>query len=318
MKPTLTRRKRLPSLIIGISMIILGFASLFFSVSMGILAAIAWILLAVALLMVGSLILIIRYAMGPIFTPPSEVAEAHHDAPSSPPASTPRPEQSIDTSTHSEVSIDPDRVFQRQEEFDFPGRFYPIEEEASDELAPPTVTPTLVKPPAKRHPTSYIVLDIETTGLSPKVDSIIEFGAIKVEDGKETDSLQTFINPGRPVPQRITEITGITDADLISAPDLLSVIHVIYSFIGDLPVVAHNAFFDLGFLRQAYAKAGLSADFQVIDTLSLSRAVFPNAPNYKLNTLIDYLRLDGEQEHRALSDVRYTNQVYLRCLSAGK
>lgn len=296
------RKKRLPSLIIGILTIGLGIISLFLSASADILSAIGYILLSVVLLMVGSIILIIRYFTAPAPTSPPSKSEK-----------TPlsfRPSPAI-TKLHSEYSavkkrsdlpepsINLDRIFRHQVEFDFPSRYYPTSRSSSTS-----------------RPNSYVVLDVETTGLSPEMDSIIEFGAIRIENGHEVDCFTTYINPGCPIPQRITQITGITEADVASAPNLQTTIQTIASFIGDSTIVAHNASFDLAFLRRAYIAAGLPAKFDTIDTLRLARTAFPDAPNYKLSTLIDYLHLGGTQSHRALSDVRYTNLIYQACLSA--
>lgn len=162
-------------------------------------------------------------------------------------------------------------------------------------------------------PPCYVVLDIETTGLSPQEDHIIEFGAIKVKNGQEIDCFTTFINPGCPIPRRITQITGITDADVAHAPDLAAAVTAISAFIGTLPVVAHNASFDLQFLCHAYQEVQMKPQFRYIDTLVLAKYAFPYAPNHKLSTLIDYLGIDGVQVHRALSDVRFTNQLFLAC-----
>ena len=272
------RKKRLSSLIIGILAIVLGIIFLILSASANTLSAIGYILLSAVLLMGGSIILIIRYFTAPI--------------PAAPP---PKPEKTVSS-------------FQSP-----PVRDRPVPKEAVVHVDPRAACSEGLQLPLS----SYIVLDIETTGLSPERDFIIEFGAIKVENGEETASFQTFIDPGCPIPRRITEITGITDADLAGAPSLLPAIHMISDFIGDVPIVAHNASFDLGFLRQAYAAAGLPVRFDVIDTLRLARKAFPDAPNHKLATLIDFLHLGGSQAHRALSDVRYTDLVYRACLNAG-
>ena len=271
------KKKRLPSLIIGILTIGLGIISLFLSISADILSSIGYILLSVVLLMVGSIILIIRYFMAPIpAAPPTKPEKTGSSSQSPLVTARPVPKGTV-------VRVDPRAVCSKSPQL-------PL--------------------------SSYIVLDVETTGLSPERDHIIEFGAIKVENGEEIASFQTFIDPGCPVPRRITEITGITNADLAGAPSLLPAIHMISDFIGDVPIVAHNASFDLGFLRNAYAAAGLPVRFDVIDTLRLARASFPDAPNHKLSTLIDYLHLGGTQSHRALSDVHYTNLIYQACMNA--
>ena len=170
-----------------------------------------------------------------------------------------------------------------------------------------------INDPLAGHPQCYIVLDVETTGLSPESDDIIEFGAIKIENGQETDCFNTFIDPGYPIPPYITQITGITDTDVAGSPDLLTAIRDIAAFISDFPIVAHNATFDLRFLFRAYQKAGLQTNFHYIDTLTLARHAFPELPSHRLSILINYLGINGTQEHRALSDVRFSYQIFCAC-----
>lgn len=213
------------------------------------------------------------------------------------------------------LDINRTRIQRLQEDFNFPGQHFKKEE---DRLIPAKGLSSVPNPEFKTssHPAyseRYIVLDVETTGLSTEFDDIIEFGAIRVENGQETDCFNTLIDPGYPIPPYITQLTGITDADIAGAPDLSTAIQDIAAFIGDLPVVAHNATFDLRFLLHAYQKANLHANFHYFDTLTLSKHAFPNAPNHKLSTLISYLGIDGEQEHRALSDVRFTYQIFCAC-----
>ena len=208
---------------------------------------------------------------------------------------------------HSDINWD--RLQQLQAEFDFPNqRVQEVEERCI-----PAEGPSLPIAAVSTCPQCYVVLDVETTGLSPEYDHIIEFGAIKVENGEETDYFSTFIDPGYSIPPYITQITGSTDADVADAPDLFTAMQGIAAFLGDLPIVAHNATFDLRFLYHAYQQAHLQANFRYIDTLTLARHAFPDAPNHKLSTLIDYLGIDGVQEHRALSDVRFTNQIFRKC-----
>ena len=162
-------------------------------------------------------------------------------------------------------------------------------------------------------PFDYVVLDFETTGLSPKQDKIIEIGMIKVIKGELVDSFASFVNPQSKIPARITDITGITDDDVQDAPTDIEIAPVIHQFIGELPIIAHNASFDIGFLESLYRAAGLGAKLCYVDTLRLAREAFPDAPNHKLSTLADMLDL-GEQEHRAASDVNLTNSLFLSCL----
>ena len=207
-----------------------------------------------------------------------------------------------------------ERIQRLQEEFDFPNQRLINEE---DTCLPSEIPPSALdcKPSdfLTSCPQCYIVLDVETTGLSPESDDIIEFGAIKIENGQETDCFNTFIDPGYPIPPYITQITGITDTDVAGSPDLLTAIKDIAAFISDFPIVAHNATFDLRFLFCAYQKAGMQTNFHYIDTLTLARHAFPELPSHRLSILIDYLGINGTQEHRALSDVRFTYQIFCAC-----
>lgn len=160
----------------------------------------------------------------------------------------------------------------------------------------------------------YVVLDVETTGFSPKDDRIIEIAAVKCSNDQIIDKLQLFVNPEKPLPDKITNITGITEADLCGAPIFADVAESLISFIDDLPVVAHNARFDAEFIDAALERCGLVYAFECIDTLSMSRDAFPRFENYKLSTLIDALELSDEpQKHRAMSDVEATHRLYIKC-----
>ncbi|WP_455580668.1 exonuclease domain-containing protein [Dysosmobacter sp.] len=160
----------------------------------------------------------------------------------------------------------------------------------------------------------FVVLDFETTGLSPTSDTIIEVAALKVLGGNVADTFSTLINPDRQILPRITQITGITNGMVKNAPFLRDVIAPLHDFLGDLVLVAHNAPFDIGFLKAAYYDAGISAKIQYVDTVKVARASFPNMPNYKLSTLIQELGISDTQSHRALSDVQQTYELLLKCL----
>lgn len=161
----------------------------------------------------------------------------------------------------------------------------------------------------------YIVIDLETTGLSKFEDSIIEIGMVRYSVDSQTKTFSTYINPEKPIPKRITEISGITDGDVLNAPVITEVLADILEFIGTTPLVAHNAEFDIGFLCEALRRKGIPFTFDYVDTLELARKAFPAAPNHKLNTLVEYLSIEGaaSQEHRALSDALLTNELFLRC-----
>ena len=163
---------------------------------------------------------------------------------------------------------------------------------------------------------AYYVLDIETTGFSPKKDEMIEVAAIKVVNGRIADSFETFINPGRHIPKRITDLTGISDSDVCDAPDCDTVIMQLARFLSDsYPIVGHNIRFDLSFIGAALHCVGIRPEFRYIDTLTLSQRVFPNLMNYQLDTLISYLRLANHaQMHRAMDDVIVTYNLFLACM----
>ena len=160
----------------------------------------------------------------------------------------------------------------------------------------------------------YIVIDVETTGLSPDDDRIIEVAAVKCENDIIVDSFHSLINPGRRIPSNVTKLTGIKNADVAGAPDMDTVAPELSEFIDNLPLVAHNANFDIKFIANAFKRAGVSKGMLYIDTLVLARNAFPDMPNHKLSTLINELGLlDHEQEHRAMSDVEATQRLYTAC-----
>lgn len=163
----------------------------------------------------------------------------------------------------------------------------------------------------------YYVLDTETTGFSPKKDEMIEVAAIKVVDGRIADSFETFINPGRHIPKRITDLTGISDSDVCDAPDCDTVAVELDRFLSEpYPVVGHNIAFDLRFIQAAFERVGLDYDFEQMDTCKLARQAFPYFLDYKLNTLIEGLNLaNHEQMHRAMDDVIVTNNLFILCLN---
>ncbi len=160
---------------------------------------------------------------------------------------------------------------------------------------------------------SYVAFDVETTGLSPQSDKIIEIGAVKYTDGREISRFQALINPGFPISAYISELTGITNAELHNAPDISSVLPEFLSFLGNCPVAAHNAPFDKSFLEKACSGAGISLVNSFYDTLTLSREIFPGLSSYKLQDLIHTFDLDGGTAHRALFDACAAAQLFELC-----
>lgn len=167
----------------------------------------------------------------------------------------------------------------------------------------------------------WIVLDTETTGLSSFEDRIIEVAAVRYKNGQPMDQFVSLVNPGMPLDPEITRLTGITDRELKKAPAFAEIAPKVRDFIGELPVVAHNAVFDVDFIITECARAGVKIDIKYINTVRMAKWCLPPQPDYKLATLIEtFGLLDHAQEHRALSDVEACENLYMLCRSkkAGK
>ncbi|GGI07247.1 DEDD exonuclease domain-containing protein [Egicoccus halophilus] len=158
---------------------------------------------------------------------------------------------------------------------------------------------------------TFVVLDLETTGLQPGHDRITEVGAVKVRGGEVLGELRTFVRPDRPIPPAVTAVTGITDAMVRDAPSVATVVPVLREFLGSAVFVAHNARFDLSFLRAAWAVTGAGElDPVVVDTARLARRLLADeVRNCRLETLARHLRARTLPEHRALADARATVDV---------
>jgi DNA polymerase-3 subunit epsilon len=159
---------------------------------------------------------------------------------------------------------------------------------------------------------TFVVVDLETTGGSPDSCGITEIGAVKVRGGEVLGEFQTLVNPGQPVPAFIAVLTGITDAMVATAPKIESALPAFLEFARGAVLVAHNAGFDIGFLKAACARAGLAwPGHQVLDTVQLARHVVRNdeAPNRKLSSLATLFRSTTTPNHRALDDARATVDV---------
>ena len=159
-----------------------------------------------------------------------------------------------------------------------------------------------------------IAIDVETTGISPEKERIIEIGAFRPETG---EVFRTLIHPGRPLSEYITELTGITDEMLVGAPVEAEAIKAWLEFMGeDKILLGHNISFDHSFLVQAIRRCGYEEpQFLGIDTLKLSRVLCPELPNKKLETMVAHFGLTNERAHRAFEDARVTAELY-RCLKA--
>ena len=162
---------------------------------------------------------------------------------------------------------------------------------------------------------TFVVFDVETTGLSTAYDTIIELAAVKIQDGRVIDKFERFANPHKPLTAKIIELTHITDDMLTDAPEVDEVVTEFKEFIGDAIVVAHNASFDMGFLYTAYERSGIQGvTHQVIDTLELSRLLNPTFKNHRLNTLCKRYGIELTQHHRAIYDTEATGYLLLHLL----
>ncbi|MEA4898182.1 MAG: PolC-type DNA polymerase III [Eubacteriales bacterium] len=158
---------------------------------------------------------------------------------------------------------------------------------------------------------SFVVLDVETTGLSPRTDTIIEFGAVRYEDGREVAEFSQLINPGRAIPARVVEITGITDAMVQGMPPLSDVIRDFHQFCEGAVVCAHNADFDWAFVSKAFAEHGLDVGHPVLDTLALSRNLLKGQKSHKLGAVCKTLGVSLKNAHRAVHDARATAEALM-------
>ena len=158
--------------------------------------------------------------------------------------------------------------------------------------------------------TEYCVLDIETTGLSYRSEMITEIGAIKIKNGQIIDEFSCFVNPEKPIPYEVIQVTHITDDMVRNAKTIEEVLPEFIKFCGDDVLVAHNANFDMGFLRYQANKLGLKFDNTYIDTLSLAKDLFPEYTKYKLGIIATNLRIKVEVAHRALDDVKTLIKVF--------
>ncbi|MCR4590131.1 MAG: PolC-type DNA polymerase III [Lachnospiraceae bacterium] len=161
---------------------------------------------------------------------------------------------------------------------------------------------------------SYVVFDIETTGFSAKSDRIIEIGAVRVENGQVTDTFDEFVNPEIPIPLKIQSLTGINDEMVRDAETIDHVLPRFLEFAANAVIVAHNAAFDTGFIREKAGNLGLSFDKTVIDTLGLGRFLMPDLNNHKLDTLSTALEVSLENHHRAVDDATATGYIFIKLL----
>lgn len=157
---------------------------------------------------------------------------------------------------------------------------------------------------------TYCVLDIETTGISKLTEKITEFGIMKIKNGEVLDTFECFVNPEKPIPERVVEVTNITDEMVKDAETIDKVLPKVLDFIGDSVVVAHNASFDVGFIKENARKLNLKFNNTYIDTLALAKELFPNFKKYKLGIIAENLNIKVDVAHRALADVETLVAVF--------
>ncbi len=158
----------------------------------------------------------------------------------------------------------------------------------------------------------FVVFDLETTGIGATSNEIIEIGAVRVVNNVITDKFSTFVNPGRPIPYNIQELTSINDEMVADAPSIDKALPDFLEFCGNAVLVAHNASFDTGFIFQKAKDRGINTDFTVIDTVSMSRALLPELKKYKLDTVAKTLGVSLENHHRAVDDAGATAEIFVK------
>lgn len=160
----------------------------------------------------------------------------------------------------------------------------------------------------------YVVFDIETTGLSPTNNRIIEIGAVRIKDGRIQDTFSEFVNPEVPIPYTITKLTSITDVMVQNAPTIEVILPKFLEYIGDASVVAHNATFDTGFIRENAKRLGLVFDSTIVDTMTLAHILLPELGKYTLDRLCKQFGVVNEHHHRACDDAAATAEIFVKMI----
>lgn len=160
-----------------------------------------------------------------------------------------------------------------------------------------------------------VVFDIETTGFSATRDRIIEIGAVKVIEGKIVDKYSTFVNPDIPIPFEIENLTHITDEMVMDAPMIDVILPQFLEFCKGCILVAHNASFDVGFIRTKAAEMQIETDFTVVDTVGLARMLLPKLNRFKLNVVAKELHVSLESHHRAVDDAGATAEIFVKFIA---
>ncbi len=158
----------------------------------------------------------------------------------------------------------------------------------------------------------YVVFDLETTGFSPENNRIIEIGAVKVQNGEIVDRFSTFVNPKVPIPFRIEQLTSINDSMVVDAPVIEEILPEFMKFCEGCVMVAHNADFDMSFIRKNCQRQGIICNPTVVDTVALSRVLLPNLNRFKLDTVAKALGVSLDNHHRAVDDAGCTAEIFVK------
>lgn len=173
----------------------------------------------------------------------------------------------------------------------------------------PDGSPVVVNDKGQNINTTYCVLDLETTGLSAKTEKITEIGIMKIQNGEVVDEFCEFVNPEKPIPKRVQEVTNITDEMVANSPTIDVLFPKVLDFIKNSVLVAHNASFDIGFLKNVAKNLGYKFDYTYVDTLPLARKLYPELKKHKLGKIAEHLKIKVEVAHRALDDVDTTVKI---------
>ena len=158
----------------------------------------------------------------------------------------------------------------------------------------------------------YVVFDLETTGFSPETNRIIEIGAVKVQNGKIVDKFSTFVNPQVPIPFRIEQLTSINDSMVIDAPVIADILPEFMKFCEGCVMVAHNADFDMSFIKKNCQRLDIPCKPTIVDTVALARVLLPNLNRFKLDTVAKVLGVSLENHHRAVDDAGCTAEIFVK------
>ncbi|HBI63921.1 MAG TPA: PolC-type DNA polymerase III [Clostridiales bacterium] len=161
---------------------------------------------------------------------------------------------------------------------------------------------------------TFVCFDTETTGLKPDNDEITEIAAVKVRGGEVVDEFQTYVNPHRPIPENVTQLTGISDETVAHAPELGEALPAFLQFADGLPLVAHNAGFDMAFIRKGCERLGMEREFTAIDTVEMCRILFPDLARHRLDSMAKALKVGPFDHHRASEDAAVLGRIFIKLL----